>query len=209
MISTLAAERFPELHEPLDRGRLGVLRRGEDAPAVDEQLGEARVGPGIFGAGDGMARDEMDAGRNVGRHVAHHRGLDRADIGDGRARLEVRADLFRHRAAGADRNADDHQIGAGDRGRAGVHDFVGETQFADALPRRLGSRRRNDFAHDAERARRARDRAADQADADQRQAVEEDWRSHHCRPKKSLSAATTSRLASSVPTLSRSAFGSL
>ena len=121
----------------------------------------------------------MNAGGNVGRHVAHHRGLDRADVGDGRAGLEVRADLFCHCAAGADRNADDHQIGAGDRGGVGVHHLVGEPQFADALPRRLGARRRNDFAHDAERARRARDRAADQADADQRQAVIEDWRSHH------------------------------
>ena len=149
----------------------------------------------------------MDASRDVGRHVAHHRGLDRADVGDGRARLEVRADLLRHRAAGADRNADDHQVGAGNRGGVGVHHFVGQTQFADALPRRLGARRRNDFAHDAECAGRARDRAADQADADQRQAVEEDWRSHY--PKNSFSAATTSRLASSVPTLSRSAFGNL
>ena len=96
-----------------------------------------------------------------------------------------------------------------DRVRAGVDDRVGEPQFADALPRRLGARRRNDFAHDAERARRARDRAADQADADQRQAVIEDWRSHHCRPMNSFSAATTSRLASSVPTLSRNAFGNL
>jgi len=61
----------------------------------------------------------------------------------------------------------------------------------------------------AERARRARDRAADQADADQRQAVEEDRRSHHGRPMKSLSAATTSWLASSVPTLSRNALGNL
>ena len=195
------------MREPLDGGRRGVLRRGEDAPAVDEQLGETEVGPEFFGAGDGMARDKMDAGRNVGRHVAHHRGLDRADIGDGRARFQVRADVFCYRTAGADRNADDHQVGAGDRGRAAVHHRVGEPQFADALPRRLGTRRRNDFAHEAERARRARDRAADQADADQRQAVIEDWRSHH--PKKSFSAATTSRLASSVPTLSRSACGSL
>ena len=166
------------------------------------------VGPGVFRAGDGMAGDEMDAGRNVGRHVAHHRGLDRADVGDGCARLEVRADLLGHRAAGADWNADDHQVGAGNRGGAGVHHCVGEPQFADALPRRLGARRRHDFAHDAERARRARDRAADQADADQRQAVIEDWRSHH-PSKNSFSAATTSRLASSVPTLSRSAFGNL
>ncbi len=197
------------MHEAFDGGLVGVFRRREDAPAVDEQLGEAGVRPGVFGAGDGMAGNEMNAGGDVRRHVAHHRGLDRADVGDGRAWLEMRADFFRYRAAGADRNADDDQIGVRNRVRAGVHDRVGEAQFADALPRRLGARRRNDFAHEAERARRARDRAADQADADQRQAVIEDWRSHHCRPMNSLSAATTSRLASSVPTLSRSAFGNL
>ena len=167
------------------------------------------VRPGIFRAGDRMAGDKMNASGNVGRHVVHHRGLDRADVGDGRAPLQLRADFFRHRAAGADRNADDHQVGIGDRGRAGVHHRVGEPQFADALPRRLGARRRHDGTHDAERTRRARDRAADQADADQRQAVEEDWRSHHSRPMNSFSAATTSRLASSVPTLSRNAFGNL
>ena len=133
------AERFPELQEPLDGGLVGILRRRQDAPAIDEQLGESGVRSGVFSAGHGMAWDEMDAGRNVGRHVAHHRGLDRADVGDGRAWLEVRADFFRHRAASADRNADHHQVGIGDRLGAGVHHRVGEFQFADALPRRFGA----------------------------------------------------------------------
>ena len=81
----------------------------------------------------------MHASRNVRRHVTHHRGLDRTDVRDGRAWLQVWADFSRHRTTGADRNADHHQVGVGDRGRASVHHVVGETQFADALPRRLGT----------------------------------------------------------------------
>ena len=46
-------------------------------------------------------------------------------------------------------------------------------ELGDALARRGGARGRDDRAHRALRARRARDRRADQADADQRQAVED------------------------------------
>ena len=78
----LGAERAPERREPLDRGRVGALGRRQDAPAVDEQLGEAGVGAGVFGAGDRMRRHEVDAGGQVRRHVAHDRALHRADVGD-------------------------------------------------------------------------------------------------------------------------------
>ena len=52
------------------------------------------------------------------------------------------------------------------------------------------------------------DGGSDQARSNQRQAVE-DRLCAHCRPINSRSAVTTRRLASSVPTLMRSAFGSL
>ena len=64
---------------------------------------------------------------------------------------------------------------------------------------------------DALLARCARDRGADQADADQRQPVEQ-WTVAHAvgaLPMNSASAWTTSRFASSVPTVMRSALGSL
>ena len=98
--------------------------------------------------------------------------LDRADVGDDRAGLEMRADLPRDRAAGADRDADDDEIGALDRRRVGLDHLIGEAELGDAPARRGRARGRDDRAHDALRARRARDRGADQADADQRQAVE-------------------------------------
>ena len=69
-------------------------------------------------------------------HVAHHRALDRADIGDGRAALKMRADLLGNGAAGADRNADDDEVGAGGRCGVGLDDLVGEAELDDASPRR-------------------------------------------------------------------------
>ncbi len=123
------------------------------------------------------------------------------------------ADLLGDLAAGADRSADDDEIGAGDRGGVGLDHLIGKAEFGDAPPRRGGARARHDLAHRALRARRPRDRRADQADADQRQAVEQRCgfaSQHHAGfARNSLSAATTRRLASSVPTVMRSAFGSL
>ena len=49
-------------------------------------------GPGMFGAGDRMAGDEMDAGRKMRLQVADHRLLGRADIGHDRARPQPRRD---------------------------------------------------------------------------------------------------------------------
>ncbi len=150
----------------------------------------------------------MHARGNVGRHVAQHRALDRADVGDGGARREMRTDLRRDRAAGADRHAEDDEIGAFDRGCVGLDHLIGKPELGDAPARGGGAGSGDDRAHGALRARRARDRRADQAHADQCQAIE-DGLSAHLFPKNSASAATTSRLASSLPTVMRSAFGSL
>ena len=86
---------------------------------------------------------------------------------------EMRRDLLGDLAARADRSADDDEIGAGDRGGVGLDHLVGEPEFGDAPARRGGAGACHDFAHGALRARRPRDRRADQADADQRQAVEQ------------------------------------
>ena len=156
-----------------------------------------------------MRRHEMHALRQMRSHVAHDRALDRADIGDDRAGRKVRADLGGDRAAGADRNADDDEVGAFDRLGVGLDHLVGEAELGDAPARLRRARGGDDRADGALRARRARDRGADQADADQRQAVERAARRAHAAfPRNSLSAATTSRFASSVPTVMRSACGS-
>ena len=123
---------------------------------------------------------------------------------------KMRADLLGDRAAGADRNADDDQIGAFDRGGIAFHHLIGEAELGHALARGSRTRRRHDRTHGALRAGGARDRGADQPDADQRQAVIQRRRfAHAALPKNSASALTTNRFASSVPTLMRSALGSL
>ena len=210
MVSTLAPSRRQNAASLSTALASAPVGRRQDAPAVDEQFGKAGVGPGIFGAGDRMRRHEMHVLRQMRAHVAHDRALDRADVGDGGAGSEMRADLLGHRAAGADRNADDDQIGAFDRGGIGLHHLIGEAELGDAPARLRRTRGGDDRAHGALRAGGARDRGADQPDADQREAVEQGRRFAHAGfPRNSASALTTSRLASSVPTLMRSAFGSL
>ena len=122
----------------------------------------------------------------------------------------MRADLGCHSAAGADRNADDDQIGARDRGGIALHHLIGQPEFGDAAARLWRARGGHDRASGALRARGARDRGADQPDADQRYSIEQGGRCAQAAfPKNSASACTTRRLASSVPTLMRKAFGSL
>ena len=63
-----AAAAPPEGVELVDRGGVAVGQRRQDAPAAVEQLGEARFGARILGAGDRMAGNEMHARRHMGRH---------------------------------------------------------------------------------------------------------------------------------------------
>ena len=145
------------------------------------------------------------------RHVAHHRALDRADVGEDRAGLQMRPDLLGHRPARADRNRDDDEIGVLDRLRAGLGHLIGETEFGHALARFRRARGGDNGLGRAGGARGARDRAADQAGADQRKALHDgfgfchDGRAH--LPMNSASVFTVRRLASSDPTVIRSAFG--
>ena len=122
----------------------------------------------------------------------------------------MRADLLGDRAAGADRNADDDEVGAFDRGGIALDHLVGDAELGHAPARFRRARGGDDRADRALRPRGARDRRADQPDADQRKAVEQSGGfAHAFCPRNSASACTTSRLASSLPTVMRSAFGSL
>ena len=169
----IGAELAPERRELVDRSFVGALRRRQDAPAVDEQFGEARVGTGIFGAGDRMRRDEMHVRGQVRGHVAQHRALDRADVRHRGALHQMRADLLGDLAAGANRDADDDQVSPFHRGGVGLDHLIGEAQLGDALSRLRRARRGDDRTNQALGARAARNRAADQAKADQRQAIED------------------------------------
>ena len=167
------AERAPERGQFFHSAGIGAVGRREDAPAVDEQGREAGIRAGILGAGDRMRRDEMHALGQMRRHVAQYGALDRADIGNGCAACQMRADLGGDRTADSDRNADDDQIGAGDRGGIALDHLVGKSELGDAPSRFRRTCRRHDLTHGALRPRRPRDRGADQASADQGEAIEQ------------------------------------
>ena len=96
-------------------------------------------------------------------HLAHYGALDRADVGDDRSGRQVRADFGGDCAAGADRNADDDEIGARDRGGIAFDHLIGEAKFGDA-PAGCGRLRGgHDLAHGVLGTRGASDRRADQA----------------------------------------------
>ena len=137
----------------------------------------------MLGAGDRMRGHEMHAGGKMRRHVLDHRRLDGADVGDGGARFQVRGDFGGDRPAGADRNADDDEVGARGRLGIGVDDAVGDAQFDDALARLFRAGGGDDLAHHALLACRPRDRRADQADADQGEAIVENGMVTHTMPR--------------------------
>ena len=105
-----------------------------------------------------MRRDEMHIVRQMRAHVTHHRAFDGADVGHGCARRQMRADFLCYRAASADRNADNDEVGAFNGGRAGLHDLIGDAEFGYASAgclRACGSDNRTDRTL---RTRRTRDR---------------------------------------------------
>ncbi len=91
----IGAEPLPERFQLRDRLFVGARGRRQDAPAVFEQFGEARVRPRMLGARHRMRRYEMRVRRNMRRHVAQHRAFDRADVGNDGAGFDRRADLRR------------------------------------------------------------------------------------------------------------------
>src|SRR5436305_15290607 len=90
----------------------------------------------------------------------------------------------------------------------GLLDVVGEAALGDARARCRGAGGRDDRACRLLCARDACNRGADQAHSDERNAVE-NGPAAHLPPMNSRNADTTSRFASSLPTVMRSAFGSL
>ena len=131
-------------------------------------------GPEFSVPATGCAGMRCTPAGTCGAMSLEHRALHRADVGDDRAGLERCGDLGRHRPACADRNADDDEVGVLRRLGVGLDHLIGDAELDDAPARRLRARGRDDRAHHAVFARRARDRAADQADADQREAVDDE-----------------------------------
>ncbi len=197
------ARELPQRPHPLDRQRIGVLDRGQDAAAALEQGGERRVRPGMLGAGHRMAGHEQ-AGRGQMRdHVAHDLRLDRADVGDDRVRGQARAAWPRPTAPTAaggtprtTRSAPAHGLG-----RVGFG-AVAQAELARTGAGALLPRPGDDLAGRRLAPQHGGERAVDQADAQHRHAAK---RGHACgRPAtKPLSASTSRRFSSSSPMLIR------
>ncbi len=162
----------PERTQPLDRVRVGAFRRGEDAPAVLEQVGEARIGSRLFCTGERGAGNEVDVGRHMRLHLRDHRRLGRADIGDNRASLQCRRDAFGNRAGRADGHRDDDEVGILHRLRRIGDVAVAQLQFFRAGKRCGASGRDHQLAGQPFPPDDAGERRADQADADKRDPVE-------------------------------------
>ena len=116
---------------------------------------------------------------------------------------------MRDRAAGADRDADDDEVGAVDRGGVALDHLIGDAELGHALARR-GERAVATIERTAPCARAAR--AIEQPIRPKpisARRLKIGWSRHVGFPRNSASAFTTSRFASSVPTVMRSAFGSL
>ena len=112
----------------------------------------------MFGAGDRMSGHEMYVPRKVRSHILDDGRFDGADIGHNRAGPEMRSNFSCNSAAGADRNARDHEVGIRHRLGVGGDHVIGNAQFDHALTRRCRARGRCDRADDALCARGARDR---------------------------------------------------
>ena len=119
----------------------------------------------------------------------------------------MRADLGGYRSALADRSTDDHEIGVLDGLRIRFRHRVGKLERGNAPARCRGTGGGHDRARGAAGAHGAGDRGADETDSDQRQPLEESRVAHDAKSMNCASASTTKRLASSLPTVSRSAPG--
>ena len=98
-----------------------------------------------------MARARSARPPAVRRDVGDHRRLDRADVGDDRARPQRRADLRGERGVGADRHAEDDEIGVRRR-LGGSRARVWPSPSASARASTPGRRRRRRCAGSAGRA---------------------------------------------------------
>src|SRR5580692_2386688 len=107
-------------------------------------------------------------------------------------------DLGRDGAAGADRDAQDYEIGAAGCFRIGFDDAIDDAEFHGAGAGLCRARAGDDFPSQSLLARSAGDRTADQPEADQRDPIKMRLSAHFALMK-SRKPSTTSRLASSVP----------
>ena len=128
------------------------------------------------------ARDAHDWAARLER--GNHRAFDRPNIRDDRPRSKRRRNRAPDRFVRSDRHAEDDAVGATDDPGEIVCDEVAEPQRLGPLQDRSRMVGEHDPSRRIATARRAGDRGADQADADNREFVED--RLGERRPRRSL-----------------------
>ena len=106
-------------------------------------------GPECSVPATGCAGTKWTPAGRCGAMSLHDGALDRADVGDDRARLEVRRDLLRHRAAGADGDAEDDEVGVLHRFRIGLEHAIDDAELGDARAGLVRARGGDDLAGQA------------------------------------------------------------
>jgi hypothetical protein len=173
-----------------------------------EQLGKTGVGSRMLGAGDGMAGHGVHALRQRLHHGVARHGLARAHVGDDGAIFQMRADGLAHRPDRLHRHADDDEA----RTLDALAD-IGLGAIDEAEFERLGAVGRlsvmaDDFIGEMLLLQHPAERRADEAQADQRHAIEVDRRAGAARHglqllTKSARAATVARISGSTPIVTR------
>lgn len=125
----------------------------------------------MFGTRNRVAGDEMHPFGNMRSHLRHDRALGGAHVRQNRARLQMRRDGFRHFFRSADRHADDHQIRILHRVRCREAVSVPKPQLFRTGQRRRRAGRDGDGLRQALFADDAGEGGADEADADQGNAL--------------------------------------
>ncbi len=85
----LGANRGPERAQAIGGSRVDAFRRRQMHQRLMKSSAKPGIRPRMFGARDRMGRHEMNALRQMRRHVPDDRALDRADVGDDRTRFEM------------------------------------------------------------------------------------------------------------------------
>src|SRR5262245_13904580 len=148
-----------------------------------------------------MAGNEMHMVRHMRADIAYHRTFDRAHIAHRGAMLQMGRDLFRDLAIGADRRAQDDEIGIPDRGSRTLMNLIEEPDAPDNAARRSTLCITGNIAGELFAANDMRQRGPYETQTDQRDALVDDA----CHARNSFSAAMTAWFASSEPTVIRKA----
>ena len=124
------AHALPEPFQSIERIWTGVRVGQKDAPAILEEFRETGAGSRMLGPGQRVTGNEVHALRHMGRNGVDHGPLDRTDIGEGGARLEMRFDFTRHGPHRSDRHGKNDKVCIFHRRRGRIGDNVTESEFA-------------------------------------------------------------------------------